>query len=101
MLFKDWKSYPHRDIPKKLLWEYNIDGFTKSQWDNLSTTVARRVVELGNKDDWYALLQLYGGPRKVIKIIRQIPTMTDIDKNFVKFAFDLQDKDLRCSITQQ
>lgn len=101
MLFNDWKTYPHQVIPKKLLWEYDTDGFTANQWNNISITVTRRVIELGNRNDWYALLQLYGGPRKVIKLIRQIPQMSDIDKNFVKFAFNLKDKDLKCSIIPQ
>lgn len=97
MLFTDWKQHPHRTIPKKLLWEYDIDNFSPSQWKNMSVTVARRVIELGSREDWYALMQLYGGPKKVARIVKRIPEMTALDRNFVKFAFDLKDKDLKCS----
>jgi len=51
MLFNDWKTYPHQVIPKKLLWEYDTDGFTENQWNNISITVTRRVIELGNRND--------------------------------------------------
>lgn len=101
MLFADWKSYPHQTIPKELLWEYNTNNYTKEQWKNIAVTVARRVIEIGSKNDWYALLQLYNGPSNVIKIIKQIPVMTDVDKNFVTFAFELKENDLKCSIIQQ
>ena len=98
MFFDDWKEQPRYQIPQRLLWEYDINGFTDKQWRNISVTVARRVIELGDKQDWYALMQLYGGPKKVARIVKRIPELNDIDRNFVKFAFNLKDSDLRCSI---
>lgn len=101
MLFDNWKTYPHHDIPKNLLWEYDIGSFTKRQWDKMAITVTHRVIERGNIDDWYALMQLYGGPQKVRKIIKKLPELQQIDVDFVKCVFKLKDKDLKCCVTKQ
>ena len=100
-LFSDWKSQPHYEIPKKLLWEYDTKSFTPEQWNNIAVTIARRVIEMGKREDWYALFQLYGGLENVAEIVKKIPYLNDRDRNFVKCVFNLKDEDLKCCAKAQ
>ena len=101
MFFDDWKKQPPKTIDPGLLWEYDVDSFTPETWKRMRVTVVHRVIERGTRDDWYAMFQLYGGPRKVKRIIKKIPEMQEIDINFVKTLFNLKDYQLRCCRLKQ
>ena len=64
-------------------------------WQKMRNVVVQRVLERGRKDDYYAMLNLYGlqGVREALK---QVPYMNDKDMNFACVAFNLKKKDLKC-----
>ncbi|MDR2469083.1 MAG: hypothetical protein LBD27_01200 [Tannerella sp.] len=59
--------------------------------------VVERVIELGNESDFYAIFKLYGGPKGVREIIKQIRSvMSPKNEAFVLNVFGLKKEDLIC-----
>lgn len=81
MIFSDWRQKSKGlQISRTLLWEYDL---TRFDWLRFRVIVMQRVVERGTMNDFYAAIRLYGEIAKVPSIIKEIPTLSDIDMNFV------------------
>lgn len=94
MIFSDWRQKSKGlQVSKSLLWEYDL---TRFDWQRFRVIVMHRVVERGTMNDFYAAIRLYGGIAKVREIIKEIPTLSDIDMNFVCSVFGLRKEQLRC-----
>lgn len=94
MIFSDWRQKSKGlQVSKTLLWEYDLSRF---DWQRFRVIVMQRVVERGTMEDFYAAIRLYGGIAKVREIIKEIPTLSDIDMNFVCSVFGLKKEQLRC-----
>lgn len=94
MMFNDWKTNGSGDKPSKnLLWEYDLSNF---DWYDMRTTVMKRVIERGWMNDFYAAINLYGGIDNVRNIIKEIPSLSNKDINFVCAIFNLKKEDLKC-----
>ncbi len=89
----DWKNYSHLKISPAILWEYDLSRF---DWQKMSRVVVLRVIQYGNKDDWYAMLNLYGGKKKVTEIIRQIKNIPARDANYTAIVLEMDKKELSC-----
>ena len=92
MPFADFKYHSTAALRPSLLWEYDMADF---DWQKMRNIVVQRVLERGRKDDYYAMLNLYGlqGVREALK---QVPYMNDKDMNFACVAFNLKKLDLKC-----
>ena len=94
-LFSDWKEYPKKEISKSLLWEYDTT-LPDWDWNYMATTVVQRVIERGNRNDYYAMFQKYGGIMKVRNIVKEIPDLSPKDMNWVCVLFNLKKEQLKC-----
>ena len=92
MPFADYKYHMTPTIRPSLLWEYDLSIF---DWQAMRDIVVQRVLERGRRDDYYAMLNLYGldGVRDAL---RAIPYMNDKDMNFACHTFNLKKEDLKC-----
>ncbi|HAQ18467.1 MAG TPA: hypothetical protein DCR40_04435 [Prolixibacteraceae bacterium] len=97
MFFDNYKSHQESQIRKSLLWEYNLDQFN---WTAMRTLVVQRVVERGRKNDFYAILNLYG-LKGIKEAIKQITYLNARDISFVCSVFNLKREDLQCYTKQQ
>ena len=79
-------------VRTSLLWEYDLARF---DWQKMRTLVVQRVVERGRRDDFYAILNLYG-LEGVREGIREIPTLNPKDRSFVCTTFHLKKEELKC-----
>lgn len=95
MFFLDeYKSHPKARISSELLWEYDLDQF---DWCEMRDVVVERVVELGTKEDWWAVYNLYGGKQGVREIIKnEVRFLSPYAINFVCVFFDLKKEELHC-----
>jgi len=98
-MFQDWKDRI-KDNPKVfegLLWDVNTSEMTDEDWQNMKLLVVQRVIELGKENDYYAIFKLYGGPKGVREIIKQIRSVfSPVDEAFVRTVFNLKKDDLIC-----
>lgn len=92
MFFDDYKQHADAQVRTSLLWEYDLARF---DWQKMRTLVVQRVVERGRRDDFYAILNLYG-LEGVREGIREIPTLTPKDRSFVCTTFHLKKEELKC-----
>ena len=69
-------------VSKTLLWDYDLTQF---DWQR-----SRKVV-----------VQLYGGIEGFREIIKEVPTLSAQDMNFVCTAFGLKKEELRCYTRRQ
>ena len=94
-MFDDWEKYNlnESDISPALLWEYNLENF---DWEKMKAIVVQRVIERGQRKDFYAAINLYGGVDNFIEIIKQVPHLNRRDMNYVSKGFDIDLKDLKC-----
>ncbi len=92
MLFSDYKKHNLKELNPKLLWEYDLSDF---DYQDMRNVVVERVIERGWPDDFYAILNLYG-EQGVKEAIKQIPTLNNVDMNFVKVVFNIPLNKLRC-----
>lgn len=92
MFFDDYIKHPDAKIRHSLLWEYDLSRF---DWQAMRTLVVQRVVERGRREDFYAILNLYGleGVREAIK---DIPVLNPKDLSFVCSVFELKKEELKC-----
>ena len=92
MPFADFRYHTSATIRTSLFWEYDMNRF---DWQKMRNIVVQRVLERGRKDDYYAMLNLYGLDG-VQEALRSIPYMSDKDMNFACHTFDLKKEELRC-----
>ena len=92
MPFADYKYHLVPTVRPSLLWEYDLSAF---DWKAMRDIVVQRVLERGRRDDYYAMLNLYGvdGVRDAL---RAIPYMNDKDMNFACHTFNLKKEELKC-----
>ena len=88
MPFADYKYHVAATLRPSLLWEYDMSDF---DWQAMRDIVVQRVLERGRKDDYYAMLNMYGldGVREAL---RNVPYMNDKDMNFACHTFNLKKK---------
>jgi len=94
-MFQDWKS-KIKDNPQlspHLLWDIDKSKF---DWDKMKTIIVQRVIERGNRDDFYAILQQYGGMESVREIVKQTAFYDPRDEALAISLFDLKKEDLVC-----
>ena len=93
-IFDDYKNYDgHLSISPTLLWEYDLSHF---DWQKSKKIVVQRVIERGWLKDFYAAFNLYGGINGFREIIKEIPSLSARDINFVCIAFNLKKEELKC-----
>lgn len=95
MFFEDWKTHEKESVSKALLWEYNTNS-EKWDWNKMSKTVVARVIERGRENDYYAILQMYGGVNAVRNIVKEIPCLSDKDMNWCCALFNLRKEEMLC-----
>ena len=97
MFFSDYKDHKEASLRKSLLWEYDLSLF---DWNTMRNVVVQRVVERGWKEDYYAILNMYG-LKGVKEAIREIPYLNEKDTSFVIAVFGIKKEELRCYIKKQ
>lgn len=97
MFFDDYIKHPGAKVRPSLLWEYDMSRF---DWNQMRTLVVQRVIERGRRDDFYAILNMYGVDG-VKESIKEIPTMNPKDLSFVCAVFELKKEDLKCYTRKQ
>jgi len=98
-IFDDYKKYASRvSISPSLLWEYDLSNF---DWWKSRKIVVQRIIERGWLKDFYAAFNLYGGIEGFREIIKEIPSLSERDMNFVCKAFNLKKEELKCYTRKQ
>ena len=95
-MFQDWKSKikDNPQISPHLLWDIDKSKF---DWEKMKLFIVQRVIERGDVDDFYAIHQVYGGPKGVRKIAKKITAVLDPrDEALMRTLFNLKKKDLKC-----
>ncbi|MDR2475128.1 MAG: hypothetical protein LBD45_04645 [Bacteroidales bacterium] len=98
-MFQNWKKRikENPQVFEGLLWDVDTSKMTDEDWQKMKLLVVQRVIELGRENDFYAIFKLYGGPKGVREIIKQIRSVFDpVDEAFVLNVFNLKKKDLIC-----
>jgi len=85
-------------VSKTLLWDYDLTQF---DWQRSRKVVVQRVIERGWLRDYFAAFDLYGGIEGFREIIKEVPTLSAQDMNFVCTAFGLKKEELRCYTRRQ
>jgi hypothetical protein len=99
MLFSDYKKHKDAKFNPALLWEYNLNNF---DWNEMRGLVVERVIERGSMEDYYAMLNFYGGFENVKEIVAvDVPFLRPSDFIYVETLFNLDKKDLKCYKRQQ
>ncbi len=94
-LFNDWLSQPHYDIPRWLLWDYDVNA-SYINWDNMKTLIAERVLKMGGDAEWYALLQRYGGKDNAAEIVKTIKVLDPSPAVFGMQVLGIGKQDMLC-----
>ena len=95
-MFQDWRSKikDNPQIPSHLLWDVNQ---SKIDFEKMKSFIVKRVIERGDKDDFYTIFQLYGGPEGVREIVKKLSSFYDPrDEALARVLFNLKKKDLEC-----
>ena len=98
-MFQDWKERikDNPQVYSGLLWDVNTSKMTDEDWQRMKLFIVERVVRYGRESDYYAIFKLYGGPKGVREIIKQIRSMLEPkDEAFVRLVFNLKKEDLIC-----
>jgi len=98
-MFQDWKEKIKNNptVSSHLLWDVNISNMSADDWLKMKKLIVQRVIERGNESDFYAIFKLYGGPKGVREIIKQIPSVfTPRNEAFILTVFNLKKEDLVC-----
>jgi len=85
-------------VSKTLLWDYDLTQF---DWQRSRKVVVQRIIERGWLRDYFAAFDLYGGIEGFREIIKEVPTLSAQDMNFVCTAFGLKKEELRCYTRRQ
>ena len=94
-MFQDFNTYPKQTISPAILWEYDTTA-PSWNWFDMAERVVQRVIQYGDKNDYYAMLQLYGGFDKVRQIITKIPELSPKDLNWACFLFNVNKERTLC-----
>lgn len=94
MFFNEFEKYKDAKLDTRLLWDFNVDE--NFEWNNMKRLVVERVIELGGKEDYYAIFKMYGGINGVKEIIKNIEFLSKKDMNFVSIIFKIKLEDLKC-----
>lgn len=73
-------------VSKTLLWDYDLTQF---DWQRSRKVVVQRIIERGWLRDYFAAFDLYGGIEGFREIIKEVPTLSAQDMNFVCTALTL------------
>ena len=93
-IFDEDKTYTgDSSISPSLLWEYDLSHF---DWWKSRKIVVQRVIERGWLKDFYAAFNLYGGIEGFREIIKELPSLSPRDMNFVCIVFNLEKEELKC-----
>ena len=94
-MFQDWKTKikDNPQISPHLLWDIDKSKF---DWEKMKVFIVERVIERGTMDDFYAILQVYGGPEGVKEIVKETSFYDPRDEALARVLFDLKKKDLKC-----
>lgn len=92
-LFEGWDMGPRKEISKEILWEYDTSN-PSWDWEKMAPRVAERVILYGKKDDYVALAQRYGGPDKLIPIVKRIRRLPPREKAWASHVFDIPKEEL-------
>ena len=94
-MFQDWRT-KIRDNPQispHLLWD--VDR-SKIDLERMKVFIVERVIERGNKEDFYTIFQLYGGMEGVREIVKKASFYDPRDEALARVLFDLKKEDLEC-----
>lgn len=94
-MFEDYKSHPKQSVNPAILWEYDINS-PRWNWEDMKVRVVQRVLQYGDKNDYYAILQMYGGFEGVAEIVKQVPTLSPKDLNWACFLFHVKEEETLC-----
>ena len=94
MFFNEFEKYKDAEFDKRLLWEFKVDE--NFEWENMKNLVVKRTIELGKKEDYYAVFNMYGGIDNVKNIIKNIEFLNRKDMNFVSVVFGIKLEELKC-----
>ena len=94
-MFKDYLTYPKQTISPSILWEYDTTS-PEWDWNDMATRVVQRVIQYGDTQDYYAMLQIYGGFEGVKEIVKEIPELNPRDLNWACFLFNLKKEETKC-----
>ncbi|MEA5063075.1 MAG: hypothetical protein VB054_07080 [Petrimonas sp.] len=98
-IFDEYKDHADQvSISPSLLWEYDLSNFN---WLKSRKIVVQRIIERGWLKDFYAAFNLYGGIEGFREIIKEIPSLSEKDMNFVCKAFNLEKEELKCYTRKQ
>jgi hypothetical protein len=93
-IFDDYKDNKGRNaVSPTLLWEYDLAQF---DWQRSRKIVVQRIIERGWLKDYFAAFDLYGGIEGFREIIKEVPSLSARDMNFVCTVFNLKKEELRC-----
>ena len=93
-IFDDYKDNKGRNtVSPTLLWEYDLTHF---DWQRSRKIVVQRIIERGWLKDYFAAFDLYGGIEGFREIIKEVPSLSARDMNFVCTVFNLKKEELRC-----
>jgi hypothetical protein len=98
-MFQDWKRKIKNNprVSPSLLWDVDTSKMSAEDWQEMKLLVVQRVIERGDENDFYAIFKLYGGPKGVREIIKQIRScFSPKDEAFVMTVFNLKKEDLIC-----
>lgn len=95
MRFDDYETYPKQKISPTILWEYDTES-PAWDWQKMAVRVVQRVIQYGDVNDYYAMLQLYGGFQNVAEIVKKIPVLSPKDLNWACFLFIIKKEDTLC-----
>ena len=97
MFFDDYQNHSNSKLNPELFWEYNYNAF---DFEQMRPTVVQRVIERGWKEDWYAMLNLYGMDA-VKDTIRKLSYLNDKDLNFASILFGIPLSEMKCYTRKQ
>lgn len=99
MFFNEFEKFNNSKFDNRLLWEFKVDD--TFDWQKMKELVVQRTIQLGKKEDYYAIFRLYGGIDKVKEIIKEIEFLNKKDINFVSVIFNIEKEDLKCYTKMQ
>ena len=97
MRFDDYKIIPKQKVSPTILWEYDLNSPTWD-WQEMATTVVQRVIQYGLTNDYYAILQMYGGYEGCGEILKHITSLSPKDLNWACILFNVKKEDTLCYI---
>lgn len=92
MYFSDYHLHKNISIRSSLLWEYDLN---QVDFETMKNLIIQRVIERGRKDDFYAIINMYG-LEEVRNTIKKLPYLTKKDAAFVRVVFNIKKEELAC-----